>query len=262
MNKEKINLVWLKRDLRLHDNEAISKAIKNGKRFLIFYAFEKILINDPHYNIRHWNFIKESLVDINKELKKQKTKILSVASDVIGLCNQIQNFYTVETIFSHQETGILTTYTRDKEFKRYCRNNNINWEENINNGVQRGIQHRDNWYDEWEKFMNDKLEVFNPLENQLLGIEDIEKIENISNPASLETSTNTKFQKGGRSLGYRYLNSFFKERHKDYMFNISNLIYQEQVVVDYLHIWPGVIFRYEKYFRLEKKKKLRKMRNI
>jgi len=104
MNKEKINLVWLKRDLRLHDNEAISKAIKNGKRFLIFYAFEKILINDPHYNIRHWNFIKESLVDINKELKKQKTKILSVASDVIGLCNQIQNFYTVETIFSHQET--------------------------------------------------------------------------------------------------------------------------------------------------------------
>ena len=29
--KEKINLVWLKRDLRLHDNEAISKAIKNGK---------------------------------------------------------------------------------------------------------------------------------------------------------------------------------------------------------------------------------------
>ena len=43
MNKEKINLVWLKRDLRLHDNEDISSAIKSGKRFLIFYALEKIL---------------------------------------------------------------------------------------------------------------------------------------------------------------------------------------------------------------------------
>ena len=117
MNKEKINLVWLKRDLRLHDNEAISRAIKNGKRFLIFYAFEKILINDPHYNSRHWNFIKQSLVDLNSELKEHQSKILSVASDVIGLCNQIQNFYTIETIYSHQETGILTTYTRDKEFK-------------------------------------------------------------------------------------------------------------------------------------------------
>ena len=221
MNKEKINLVWLKRDLRLHDNEAISRAIKNGKRFLIFYAFEKILMNDPHYNSRHWNFIKQSLVDINSELKEHQSKILSVASDVIGLCNQIQNFYTIETIYSHQETGILTTYTRDKEFKRYCRNNNIDWKENINNGVQRGIQHRENWFDEWEIFMNEKLEVFNPLDNQLLNIDDILTLENISNPAVLETSTNVKFQKGGRSLGYRYLNSFFKERHKDYMFNIS-----------------------------------------
>jgi deoxyribodipyrimidine photo-lyase len=73
--KEKINLVWLKRDLRLHDNEAISNAIKNGKRFLIFYAFETILLNDVHYNIRHWNFIKQSLVDINIELKEHESKI-------------------------------------------------------------------------------------------------------------------------------------------------------------------------------------------
>lgn len=221
MNKEKINLVWLKRDLRLHDNEAISKAIKNGKRFLIFYAFEKILLNDPHYNIRHWNFIKQSLVDINTELKGFKSKILAVDSDVIGLCNQIQNFYTVEKIFSHQETGILTTYTRDKEFKRYCRNNNIEWNENINNGVQRGIQHRENWVEEWEIFMSKPLELFNPNDYQLLHIDDIKKIEDISNPASLETSNNMNFQRGGRSLGFRYLNSFFKERHKDYMFNIS-----------------------------------------
>ena len=219
--KEKINLVWLKRDLRLHDNEAISNAIKNGKRFLIFYAFETILLNDVHYNIRHWNFIKQSLVDINIELKEHESKILSVTSDVIGLCNQIQNFYTIETLFSHQETGILTTYTRDKEFKRYCRNNNINWKENINNGVQRGIQHRENWFEDWESYMNKSLEIFNPSDNQLLTTDKIKKIESISNPISLETSLNTSFQKGGRTLGYKYLRTFFKERHKDYMFHIS-----------------------------------------
>jgi len=76
--KEKINLVWLKRDLRLHDNEAISNAVKNGKRFLIFYAFETILLNDPHYNNRHWNFIKQSLVDLNIELNELESKNLSV----------------------------------------------------------------------------------------------------------------------------------------------------------------------------------------
>ena len=141
--RETINIVWLKRDLRLHDNEAITNAIKSDKKFLILYAFENILLNDEHYNKRHWDFIKQSIVDINKELENYNTKVLSVQSDIIGLLNQIQNFYKIDTVFSHQETGILITYNRDKDFTRYCRNNNINLIENINNGVQRGIQNRE-----------------------------------------------------------------------------------------------------------------------
>ena len=221
MNKEKINLIWLKRDIRLHDNEAISSAIKSGKRFLIFYAFEKILLHDLHYNERHWDFIKQSIVDINKELIGYKSKVLSVSSDIIGLCNQIQNFYAIDTVYSHIETGILTTYVRDKEFKRYCRNNNINWKENINNGVQRGLLHREKWYEDWECYMQKKQEVFNPQEDQILKLDEIKEIEKISHPISLETPSDTKFQKGGRSMGIKYLTTFFNERHKEYMFHIS-----------------------------------------
>ena len=221
MNKEKINLIWLKRDIRLHDNEAISSAIKSGKRFLIFYAFEKILLHDLHYNERHWDFIKQSIVDINKELIGYKSKVLSVSSDIIGLCNQIQNFYAIDTVYSHIETGILTTYVRDKGFKRYCRNNNINWKENINNGVQRGLLHREKWYEDWECYMQKKQEVFNPQEDQILKLDEIKEIEKISHPISLETPSDTKFQKGGRSIGIKYLTTFFNERHKEYMFHIS-----------------------------------------
>tara|TARA_B110000003_G_scaffold133685_1_gene135686 strand:- start:29485 stop:30978 length:1494 start_codon:yes stop_codon:yes gene_type:complete len=221
MNKEKINIVWLKRDLRLYDNEAISNAIKSGERFIIIYAFEKILLNDAHYNVRHWNFIKQSIVDINDELENWNSKVLSVESDIIGLCNQIQNFYTIDTIFSHLETGILITYNRDKEFKRYCRNNNIKWKENINNGVQRGLQNREDWFENWNKFMYDKLEQFIPKKQQLLNLEEIQLIEQISHSIALETPFKTKFQKGGRTMGIKYINTFFKERHKEYMFHIS-----------------------------------------
>lgn len=216
-----INIVWLKRDLRLHDNEAITNAIKSDKKFLILYAFENILLNDEHYNNRHWDFIKQSIVDINKELENYNTKVLSVQSDIIGLLNQIQNFYKIDTVFSHQETGILITYNRDKDFTRYCRNNNINWIENINNGVQRGIQNREYWYENWELYMTKKLEKFNPKENQILSNDVVKQIEKISHPISLETSRDTKFQKGGRTLAWKYANTFFNERHKEYMFHIS-----------------------------------------
>ena len=219
--RETINIVWLKRDLRLHDNEAITNAIKSDKKFLILYAFENILLNDEHYNNRHWDFIKQSIVDINKELENYNTKVLSVQSDIIGLLNQIQNFYKIDTVFSHQETGILITYNRDKDFTRYCRNNNINWIENINNGVQRGIQNREYWHENWELYMTKKLEKFNPKENQLLSNDVVKQIEKISHPISLETSRDTKFQKGGRTLAWKYANTFFNERHKEYMFYIS-----------------------------------------
>ena len=39
---------------------------------LLFYLFEPILFNDSHYSKRHWTFVKESIVDINKSLDKYK----------------------------------------------------------------------------------------------------------------------------------------------------------------------------------------------
>lgn len=219
--RETINVVWLKRDLRLEDNEAIGKAIRAGKRFLILYAFEHQLMNDPHYSERHWNFIKESLVDLNKELVQHQTKVLSVHSDIISIFNQLQYYWRIETVFSHLETGILVTYNRDRDFKRYCRNNTIEWCENMNNGVKRGLQNRENWFENWNKYMAQPLEKFNPSDGQLISSEELSRVEQISHTMSLKTPKNTSFQKGGRTLAWKYANSFFKERHKDYMFHIS-----------------------------------------
>ena len=82
--KEDICVVWLKRDLRLHDNEAIVNALKSGRRVLLLYVFEKLLLNDPHYSERHWDFIKQSLVDMNRDLKKYNTE-----SELLILTNKV-----------------------------------------------------------------------------------------------------------------------------------------------------------------------------
>ena len=118
INKEKINVVWLKRDLRLQDNEAIYNALSSKKRVLFLYVFENSLIKDPHYSARHWNFIKQSLVDLNNNLEKYNTKVLSVTSEVINTFNQLQDYFEIDTVYSHQETGLLITFNRDKDFKR------------------------------------------------------------------------------------------------------------------------------------------------
>ena len=219
--KEHINVVWLKRDLRLEDNEAITNALKTDKRTIILYVFEHILLNDNHYSERHFNFIKESLRDINASLEKYNTKVLTVTSDITSTFNQLQSFYKIDTVYSHAETGLLVTYNRDKDFKRYCRNNFINWIENKNNGVERGLVNRENWFDNWETYMYKDLEVFLPKDNQLATLSEIETLESVFTVTDLETPEQKRFQKGGTTIGLKYANSFFENRHKDYMFNIS-----------------------------------------
>ncbi|WP_299126323.1 FAD-binding domain-containing protein [uncultured Winogradskyella sp.] len=219
--KEHINVVWLKRDLRLQDNEAISNALKSVERTLLIYVFENIILNDEHYSERHFNFIKESIRDLNRQLSEYNSKVLTVTSDITNAFNHLQEFYKIGTIYSHAETGLLVTYNRDKEFTRYCRNNFIDWEESKNNGVERGLVNRDNWFENWEAYMNQELETFQPKEKQLLSTTEIETLENVFTVTVLDTESKTKFQKGGSTIGWKYANSFFESRHEDYMINIS-----------------------------------------
>ena len=220
-NKEELNIVWFKRDLRLQDNEAIYNALNSNKRLLFLYVFENTLLNDPHYDERHWNFIKQSLEDLNNELKDYKTRVLCIRTDLINAFNQLLNRYKINTVFSHQETGLLITYNRDKDFTRYCRNNSIKWVENRNNGVLRGLLNREDWIEKWENYMK-KPQFKNELKTeQILSTEEISILENYFQLEKLKTPKNNLFQKGGTRMAWRYADTFFKKRHEKYMNNIS-----------------------------------------
>lgn len=220
-NKPELHIVWLKRDLRLEDNEAIVNALATGERTLLLYAFETILLEDNHYSERHWNFIKESIKDLNERLQPLNSKILVVEADIISIINQLMYKYTIRNVYSHQETGILITYNRDKSFKRFCKNNLIIWHENVHNGVQRGLKNRERWTQHCNAYFEVEPLVFSPSENQLLHITEIKELESLLRVASLETPSDAIFQKGGRTVGLKYLNSFLTKRYVNYMFHIS-----------------------------------------
>ncbi len=216
-----LNIVWLKRDLRLEDNEAIYNALSSEKRTLLLYTFEDLLINDNHYSERHWNFIKESIRDLNTDLKRYNSKIFTVKADIIKTLNVLLTKYRINHIFSHQETGILVTYNRDKAFNRFCKNNMITWHENINNGVFRGLKDRSLWNELYNNYFEIEPLPFQPKVHQLLSINEINALESLISVPSLETPDETLFQKGGRTMGLKYLDSFLSKRYENYMYHIS-----------------------------------------
>lgn len=250
--KERINIVWLKRDLRLEDNESISNALDTGKRTLLLYVFENLLLNDGHYSERHFNFIKQSLKGINEELEPLKTKVLAITSDMASAMNQIQEYYKIDQVYSHVETGLLVTYNRDKDFRRYCRNNFIQWCESKNNGVERGLVNRKNWFENWETYMDEALKAFQPKEQQLLDTSEIEILENVLATADLETPCDTNFQKGGAPWDGNMPIHFLKTDIKNICLIFLNLKPQEVVAVDYHPISHGATYLFVRFFKKEK----------
>lgn len=157
-NREPIQMVWLKRDLRLEDHPPLYHALKSKRRVLIVYVFENQLFEDPHYSPRHFDFIKQSISAMNDDLNAYNTKVFAAKGEIIELFESIAKKYRIEKIYAHQETGVRVTYKRDLAVALWCKKNNIVFEEKLQQGVFRGLKNRLNWLNKWETLMNQPIQ--------------------------------------------------------------------------------------------------------
>ena len=72
-----INIVWMRRDLRLHDHAALYHALQaQGSVQPVFIFDTEILAHFPHRNDRRLSFIVSTLCDIDRELQKRGGRLL------------------------------------------------------------------------------------------------------------------------------------------------------------------------------------------
>ena len=69
MEKQDINIVWYKRDLRFTDHEPLFFAQQYQLPLLLVYIFEPSVMAYHDSDVRHWRFVYESLMDMNSKLK-------------------------------------------------------------------------------------------------------------------------------------------------------------------------------------------------
>ena len=95
-----ISIVWLKRDLRLEDHEALCSALNSNNKVLLLYVAENTLKKNSHFSERHLNFIRESLKDINTKLSKKNTEILAVEGDLISVFEELKEIFYIKGVYS------------------------------------------------------------------------------------------------------------------------------------------------------------------
>ena len=64
MDKQKVNIVWFKRDLRLADHAPLQKAAGDDIPAILLYILDNEYLNDVHYTARHWQFVRDWLKEM------------------------------------------------------------------------------------------------------------------------------------------------------------------------------------------------------
>ena len=146
-----IAVVWLKRDLRLTDHQALKWAAESGLPVVMLYCFEPTLLQDQHYSPRHWDFVAQSLQDIQTRLPQ--AALLTVKSEVIPTLQQLHQAFHISLITSHQEVGLDKTFSRDKAVALWCEEQKITWLEAPYAAVIRGKKNRVGWDQHWQSVM-------------------------------------------------------------------------------------------------------------
>jgi deoxyribodipyrimidine photo-lyase len=214
VSKEKINIVWIKRDLRTHDHAGFHAAEQNDLRYIPLFIFEPSQINYPDTSLRHLQFQYQSLLEMNKRLAPANISVLSTYGEAEEIFNWLLQNFAVQYVFSYQESGIEQTYNRDLLLKKTFKKNSVKWIEFQRDGIIRGKNNRIDWNKEWFKTMHTSI-VSNQYKKQ--------NNSGINHPFEIPSDLKNQiaflpqhFQPAGELNAFRYLNSFTESRGFNY----------------------------------------------
>ncbi len=112
---EPLSLVWLRRDLRLHDNAALYAAFKSGHPVLPVFIFDRVILDaldDRHdrrveFLVQEINRLRDELAEMGSTIIVRYGKPIDVWKDLIGQ-------YTIGDVFTNHDYEVYAK-ERDKE---------------------------------------------------------------------------------------------------------------------------------------------------
>lgn len=94
-----VNIFWFRRDLRLHDNTGLNKALKSNLPILPIFIFDTNITNELNDDDSRINFIHNQLVKINKKLLSFNSSLKVLHGDPIVVWKQLLKTYSIKEVF-------------------------------------------------------------------------------------------------------------------------------------------------------------------
>lgn len=214
-----LQVVWLKRDLRVDDHAPLAKAAHSGP-CICLYVYEPELLAHPTTDASHLAFIAESLRELETALTRIGGRLITRTGNLPEVFDRLHQAHPIARIWSHEETGLGVTYARDRRVKAWARQQGVDWIELPNHGVFRPHPQRDGWAVRWRRRM---LEPIRSAPEHIVGVEGLAS-DGILSPRQLGLgpSQRPEAAPGGVEAARSVLTSFLDARSRGYQGDISS----------------------------------------
>jgi deoxyribodipyrimidine photo-lyase len=214
-----IDVVWFKRDLRIHDHAPLNGACASGGPVLPLYIYEPELWQQPELSGRQFEFLKECLADLESALVVRGAGLAQLVGDAVEVFARIHQRFGIRAIHAHEETGLMWTYARDNAVRAWAKKAGVQVREYRQHGVWRGKTSRSGWAARWDKMMSQPPEKAPPTIKAVSL--DFGKVLQLSE-LKVQLDPCPQRQVGGRREGLSCLESFLGTRGRFYRRAMSN----------------------------------------
>lgn len=213
-----MQIVWFKRDLRVVDHSPLTMASNLGP-ILPVYVLEPELWKQPDLSLRQYEFLNECIDDLAQALRERGQNLIIKVGECIQIFSELTEKYTVDGIWTYQETWNGWTYARDKRFRRWLQEKDIPFHELPRNGVIRRLKNRDGWSGKWHREMDKPLVTATG--SSVSGDEESDAMP-LGKLLGLTNDCCVGRQAGGRGPALEILNSFLSKRGQGYTKEMSS----------------------------------------
>ncbi len=216
-----MNIVWLKRDLRARDNAALKAAIQSGPTVAL-YVVEPEWMASSEFSFNHLRFVGETLNELRKDLHDLGIPLVLRHGSIPEVFQHLHDHHPIQSIYSHEETGLLWSFDRDKRVIEWCRMRSIPWHEFRQFGVVRRLKNRDHWLNERNRIVDRK--TIPTLAQSWTSSPWNSNVPSLLDLIPKDATLFARPQGGGRTQADAVVDSFFDSRGLQYFGSISSPI--------------------------------------
>ncbi len=217
-------IVWLKKDLRLHDHAPLALAA-GFEQSAALVVIEPEWLSSPEFDAQHLEFMLASLAPLRAELAARGLPLLVRVGSAVDVFTALRRELAFTHLASHEETGPLWSYARDQQVAGWCRSHGVQWTEFAQTGVVRRLKSRNGWALRWQRHASAPLITTPP---GFAGVGGLEQPD-LPTPAQLGIAAQSRaLPPAGEAAARDTLHSFLQQRGANYRQALSSPLTAEQ----------------------------------